>query len=1144
MKIWNRNKKRKTDSRKRRNRRALQCQSLEKRELLIFGAGPVAPPVITHDPGEFSGVVRLNVELTGGGVGTGSGVLLADGLHILTAAHVVEDASNVSVTFPGSTEVEFDIDLADVTYSAHGHNATNPYRDGNRNDYAVFPLPSAAPALANRYQFYTDSLVGNDIDIAGYGLAGTVTSSTVLPSGDLRSTQNTIAFVNTDGTEFQVDVDHASYNPPANSPFSGFSEIDPGMRFTLEPSGYRFSDSLPGLGASEGASGAGDSGGPALVNGAIAGIVLGIVPAGNPHPGKVLTFSTGADMRSTAQELMRSSAQQTIVLDMNKQTEGNDNILDEIVIQQSTVFGPDPHGMVILVNGNEAYRSPAFDGDMPKIHIIGSGDAELVRVEHDGPVPVSHGLASSPFEIDWGGGDKHLDRWTNPYNRYDVNANGVVSPNDALATINFLASAIDGSYVPADGETHHSGYNDVNEDNIITPLDALHVINQLARLQNGSGGEGEEAAQSIDLGEVGFLRITNQSIAGQAYYELVAANTGTLTVSSMQDGGGLPPELEIFAGAISIGESTSWISPTVTVDVVAGERYIVVADGSGIADLVFSNQIAQENFALGNVNLGVAVDDFATGTGFIMYSEESTHTRFSNTFVGNSDHLLAVRFEDGRWKYNANAGAWYNFTPESTDRLIAAVDFSGDTIESLAGVSGIFEGIQQGFQSGDLTFNANHWDGSFNDGEFTIGGTSFTADASSVHSIGAINHGIAVVDTLTGTGYVMFSEENLFTRFGASGPYIDNSDHLIGVRYFDDQWHYDNNNSNDGWVPFGTVDSDRLIASLDFGADTITSLQGSTGSVFGIKQGFDSADMRFRADYFNGTTNDGDFTIEGTYFVTGASSSHRDLGSVAQGVAVADGETGTGYFMHSHESVFSRFAASPPHADNSEHVIAVRNENGQWQYNDDSVWNDFDPVPSDRLLASADFLADTIESLQGTSGRIHGIEQGYESGDLEFEANQFGSLGDVGEFKITGTTFTVPTTASKSLGPVNSGVAIDDFATGSAYIMYTATSVHTRFPLTNNHNSDHLVAVRFENGQWKFNANGATWYSFTPLATDRLIAEIDMTADTIESLQGASGTYEGIQQGFRSGDLTFAANQWAGGANNGEFTVSGTHFSV
>ncbi|MFC1759219.1 FG-GAP-like repeat-containing protein [Planctomycetota bacterium] len=131
------------------------------------------------------------------------------------------------------------------------------------------------------------------------------------------------------------------------------------------------------------------------------------------------------------------------------------------------------------------------------------------------------------------------------------------------------------------------------------------------------------------------------------------------------------------------------------------------------------------------------------------------------------------------------------------------------------------------------------------------------------------------------------------------------------------------------------------------------------------------------------------------------------------------------------------------------------------------------------------------------------------------------------------------------IGAINWGIAVSDNATGTGFIMYSEESVHTRFaahaPLS--HNSDHLIAVRLNGANWQYNDNGS-WYGFTPTAGDRLLASVDFTADTITSLQGAVGQVNGIRQGFEVSDLVFQANAWAGGPNNGEFTVSGTYFDV
>ncbi len=129
--------------------------------------------------------------------------------------------------------------------------------------------------------------------------------------------------------------------------------------------------------------------------------------------------------------------------------------------------------------------------------------------------------------------------------------------------------------------------------------------------------------------------------------------------------------------------------------------------------------------------------------------------------------------------------------------------------------------------------------------------------------LGAVNMGIAVADGATGTGYLLHSRENLFTRFAANPPYSGNSAQLIGVRYNDNQWQYNNNSI---WIAFTPVATDRLLASVDFDADTVTSLQGATGDVHGIAQGFADGDLVFWADRWNGSPNDGEFTIQGTWF--------------------------------------------------------------------------------------------------------------------------------------------------------------------------------------------------------------------------------------------------------------------------------------
>ena len=95
-----------------------------------------------------------------------------------------------------------------------------------------------------------------------------------------------------------------------------------------------------------------------------------------------------------------------------------------------------------------------------------------------------------------GGGEGETLR-TNYVNPYDVNADGVVSPIDALNVINDLNRR-----TLAEGETAASGskashYVDVNGDGKVNALDALQVINYLSRRVSGARAEGEWAAPVV-----------------------------------------------------------------------------------------------------------------------------------------------------------------------------------------------------------------------------------------------------------------------------------------------------------------------------------------------------------------------------------------------------------------------------------------------------------------------------------------------------------------------------------------------------------------------------------------------------------------------------------------------------------------------
>jgi hypothetical protein len=263
---------------------------------------------------------------------------------------------------------------------------------------------------------------------------------------------------------------------------------------------------------------------------------------------------------------------------------------------------------------------------------------------------------------------------------------------------------------------------------------------------------------------------------------------------------------------------------------------------------------------VGTLNKGIAALDERTGSGYIMYSAANVITRFG-AYVDNAEHFIAVYYNGTDWYADTNFGQ-IAFTPVATDILLATVDFTNDSVTSLEGSEGTEYGIEYGYASGDIVFTADYWNGAANDGEFGISGTSFTTNGTGAEpiDIGAVNNGVAAVDGRTGAGYLMYSETNVITRFGA---YTGNADQIIAVYYSNGQWYADTNFGQSAFTP---VSTDRLLASVDFSNDTATSLEGSVGTVDGIDSGYTSGDLVFAADYWNGSSNDGEFGVTGTFF--------------------------------------------------------------------------------------------------------------------------------------------------------------------------------------------------------------------------------------------------------------------------------------
>lgn len=226
-------------------------------------------------PGEgYDGVVRVS---SGGYYGTG--VLLYDGRAVLTAAHLFANAS-------ASASVSFETAVGSQTVAASGISLLSSYdaAQGN-NDLAIVWLSSAAPVTAERYNLYRSSdEVGQTMRIVGYGLPGTGAAGELSTySGSPLRLQASNQFDADIGTLKGALGGVLAWNPTAGTQL--IADFDNGSA-ARDALGLLINRSGTGLGLNEGLIAPGDSGGPAFINGLVAGIAsyTAALSYGTIHP--------------------------------------------------------------------------------------------------------------------------------------------------------------------------------------------------------------------------------------------------------------------------------------------------------------------------------------------------------------------------------------------------------------------------------------------------------------------------------------------------------------------------------------------------------------------------------------------------------------------------------------------------------------------------------------------------------------------------------------------------------------------------------------------------------------------------------------------------------------------------------------------
>ena len=224
------------------------------------------------------------------GEAVGSGTLLYDGRAVLTAGHVIDPISDVS-----NLSVQFDTETGRATRLVSDF-AIHPEYDSRLygKDLALLWLANEAPADATRYAPYRESNeMGQTVSLVGYGNSGTGAEGTQANTIGIRR------FV-----ENRLDADAQAIDGLIGG--RNTIELEANERFLIDfDNGLIANDALGqlinvqglGLGELEGMIAPGDSGGPALIDGEIAGVAHAIASLSDgsvaPDIDEVLNASFG-----------------------------------------------------------------------------------------------------------------------------------------------------------------------------------------------------------------------------------------------------------------------------------------------------------------------------------------------------------------------------------------------------------------------------------------------------------------------------------------------------------------------------------------------------------------------------------------------------------------------------------------------------------------------------------------------------------------------------------------------------------------------------------------------------------------------------------------------------------------------------------
>jgi Ca2+-binding RTX toxin-like protein len=201
---------------------------------------------------DLDGVVQLSNDC--------SGVLLSSGKHILTAGHCLIDEKSDDINVIFKTETGTKVIASKQLFIHPSYNNTT-----TGHDLGIIELAETAPLSASRYDIYRDKdEIGKTFLKVGYGDTGKTKADPDLYDGKKRAGLNTFeAFIDQFDEKFDI------YPVPLGTQL--VFDYDNGL-VANDAFGKLFNKPNLGLGLDEVNTAGGDSGGPAFINGKIAGI--------------------------------------------------------------------------------------------------------------------------------------------------------------------------------------------------------------------------------------------------------------------------------------------------------------------------------------------------------------------------------------------------------------------------------------------------------------------------------------------------------------------------------------------------------------------------------------------------------------------------------------------------------------------------------------------------------------------------------------------------------------------------------------------------------------------------------------------------------------------------------------------------------